>query len=82
MTAVPAALPVTVTTVPLTLTEATPGALDSALTTPSPARVTLMVPVLELSVRVSEDVLRERLPAAFPMLQPTVRADVEPSDHW
>ena len=81
MTAVPAALPVTVTTVPLTLTEATPGALDSAVIAPSPGRVTLMVPVFALSVRVREDLLRVRLPAALPMLQPTVRDEVEPSDH-
>ena len=78
----PFSWPVTVILFPLTLTLATSGALLCALIAPVPDLVTVMV-LLGLSAsRVMLVGERERLPAAFWMLQATVLSPVVPSAHW
>ena len=79
--ALPFALLVTVTVVPLTLTVATLVLLDLAEIAPSPARVTEIVPVLALMFRLMLDLFKARLPTALPMLQVTALAAVLPSGH-
>lgn len=49
---------------------------------PSPALVTVIVPVLVALLRVMLVGFRDRLPAAFPMLQLTFLAAVLPLSHW
>ena len=69
------------TVFPDTLTEAIPGALDCALTAPSPARTAVIVPEGVPLFRVRLWGLRERLPAAFPMAHVTLCGPVPPPDH-
>ena len=81
MVAVPNTLPVTVTVVPDTLTVATLVLLEVAVMAPSPARVTAMVLAVVALFSVMLDLFRDRLPAAFPMVQLADFAVVVPSLH-
>ena len=82
MVAVPNTLPVTVTVVPDTLTVATLVVLlEVAVMAPSPARVTAMVLAVVALFNVMLDLFRDRLPAAFPMVQLADFAVVVPSLH-
>ena len=82
MVVVPYAFAVTVMVVPETLTVAIPVSPEVAVIAPSPALVTVMVLVFVVLFRVRLLLLRDRLPAAFPMLQLTVLAVVSPPLHW
>ena len=67
---------------PETLTEATLGALDTALITPVPGRVTVIVSDILETFREMEDLFKERLPVAFPIVQATAFSALPPSVHW
>ena len=81
MVAVPEVLPVTVILFPETLTVAIPELPEMAEIAPSPARVTVIVPVFVVLFSVILVGLRLREPAAFPIVQFTVFAVVVPSAH-
>ena len=70
-----------VTLLPDTLTVATPVLLELAVIAPSPGRVTVTSAVRAAEFSVTALALSVMLPAALPMLQDTVLAVVEPSDH-
>ena len=69
-----------VTTVPLTETVATLASLVCAEIAPSPARVTMTVLLFAELFRTTLVALRLKEPAALPIVQLTVLADVLPSD--
>ena len=79
MVAEPDATPVMVTIFPLTETVAMSVALEDAEIAPSPARVTVIAPLVVVASRDSVSALRLRLPAALPMVQETLLAVVVPS---
>ena len=64
-----------------TLTVATLVLLDVAEIAPSPGRVTVTVSLSFDVFRVTELLLKVKLPAALPMLHDTVLAVVVPSGH-
>ena len=76
---VPVAFAVMVIVVPLTLTVAIPVLLEDADMAPFPALVAVTVAVFVPPLSVTLLLLRDRLPAAFPMVQLTVLAVVLPS---
>ena len=72
---------VTVTVVPDTDTVATLVLLDVAVIAPSPARVTVIVPVLVEAFRLRLVLLRDSEPAALLIFHVAFFAVTDPSDH-
>jgi len=78
----PAASASAVMMFPATVSFTMPAGLAVAVTAPSPGRVAVTVPVSAEGLRERLAGLRERLPAALPMLHATVFAAVLPSVNW
>ena len=79
MVAVPSPFFVTVILLPSTETVAILVLLDFAVIAPSPARVTVIVPVVLLASMVRVVGLRLREPAAFPIFHVTFTVSAVPS---